>query len=461
MSKRLAKKYNGNKSLKTNDGFTNFTARLGYGADNAMSAGYFSFNFVTKNRIQLEAAYRGNWMAGSVIDCVAEDMTRSGIEITSQMDNSEVQGIQSEISRLGIWNDIGDAIKWSRLYGGAVAVMMIDGQDTTTPLKTDTIAEGQFKGLKVYDRWQLQPDLTRFIKEGADTGLPEFYAVVGAAEGQQIMKVHHSRVIRLVGITLPYWQSIVEMYWGESIIERLYDVLISFNTATLSASNLVSRAHLRTVGIDGLREILAAGGKAEENLITMFEYMRKLQTNEGITLLDKNDNFNTTAYSFAGLSDIILQFGQQISGATQIPLTRLFGQSPAGLNSTGESDMRTYYDGINAKQENMLRDGMHKVLKVIYRSKYGKSLPEDFNFTFASLWQMTNKEKSEVAKNTSDNINATYTSGIIDRGLALQELKSSSALTGIYTNITDEMIEEASAQPPLPTVEDKPTNEAE
>lgn len=446
------------KSFKTSDGFANLTSRLGYGAENALSNSHYQFNLLTRNRLQLEAAYRGSWLVGNIVDCIAEDMTRSKIELRHVGDPSETKEIEREFIRKGIWGDITSAIKWSRLYGGALLVMMVDGQDMSTPLDLDTITIGAFKGLITYDRWQLTPSLDDLIgaDEGAEAGLPRFYNVVNYIQGQEKLtgvKIHYSRVIRLTGIELPYFQSVTEMYWGESIIERLFDRLISFDTATMGAANLVDRAYLRTVGVDGLREILAAGGKAEEGLISMFSYMRMLQNNEGMTLIDKNDQFSTQSYSFSGLSDVILQFGQQLAGASGIPLVRLFGQSPAGMSATGESDMRMYYDTILAKQESMLREGITRILAAVHRSLYGKPIPQETTFEFKSLWQMSAIDKSTIGKTITDSVVAAYNDGVIGQATALKELKQSSEITGLYTNITDEEIEEAENTPPLPSVE--------
>lgn len=177
-----------------------------------------------------------------------------------------------------------------------------------------------------------------------------------------------------------------------------------------------------------------------------------LQTNEGLTLLDKEDSFTTTQYSFSGLSDMILQFGQQISGATGIPLVRLFGQSPAGLNSTGESDMRMYYDNISAQQESRLRDGMMKMLQVLHMSLFGTRAPEGFDFDFVPLWQTSQKEKADISNTIVTLVSTAFEKGIIDQATALQELKQSSDQTGVFTNITDEQIDEAKlAPPPVPT----------
>lgn len=446
------------------DGFANLTARLGVqpGAENVLSDGMYLPLLITRNRVKLETMYRGSWIVGAVIDSVAEDMVRAGISIHSDDPPDVIQKLTTQLTRGGIWQALTTAIKWGRLYGGALAVIDIKGQDPSSPLDLVTVGLGQFAGLKVFDRWQLQPNPTEFVQEGRDAGLPIDYTVisdlrtVGVDAGGAALKLHHSRVVRLLGIELPVYQAITEQMWGESIIERLYDRLLSFDTATMGAANLLQRAHLRTVQIKGLRDILFAGGEAETNLLTMFAHMRLLQNNEGLTLLDADDVFEAHSYSFSGLSDIILQFGQQVSGATGIPLVRLFGQSPAGLNSTGESDMRMYYDGVAAQQESRLRDGLHRVLMVQYKSLFGKPAPDGLDFDFVPLWQLSGTEKSQMATALTTAIQGAFAAGVIDQATALKELRESSTLTGVFTNITDEMITEAEAAPPVPGLSSDP-----
>lgn len=442
----------------TKDGFTNFTARMGLGAQNVLSDSTYIFNPLTRNRMKLEAMYRGSWIVGAAVDAIAEDMTRAGISIKGDIDPEQIEQMQAQMTRLGVWSALLEAIKWGRLYGGALALIAIDGQDPSTPLNVNTVGKDQFRGLKVFDRWQLRPSLQNMVLEGMDCGLPEFYDVISNIATGQVsnLRIHHSRVIRQIGIQLPAMQAMTEEWWGESVIERMYDRLVSFDAATAGAANLIQKAHLRTVQIDKLREVLAAGGKAEENLLSMFHHMRMLQTNEGLTLLDKEDTFQAHSYTFSGLSDMILQFGQQIAGATGIPLVRLFGQSPAGLNSTGESDLRMYYDNVAAQQESRLRDGMMKVLRVLHKSLFGVLPPDNFDFDFAPLWQTSVKEQADIAAAVTTTITTAYEKGIIDQATALQELKQSSESTGVFTNITEEQIEEAKMEPPPMPIEGEP-----
>jgi phage-related protein (TIGR01555 family) len=443
----------------TADGFDNFISRIGLNNDNALSAGTYEFNLVTRNRIKLEAAYRGSWVVGAVIDSIAEDMTRAGIDITTNEGEEDLKDLQNAISRLQVWQSFSSLIKWGRLYGGAIGIIQIKGQKLDTPLDLDTVAKDQFQGLVVYDRWQLNPVLNEVIDSGPEMGLPSFYQIVNnltslqpdapTATGQ--ITVHHSRVIRYTGIDLPYFQAITEMMWGESVLERLWDRLISFDNATMSSASLIDRANLRTVGIEGLREIIAAGGQAQAGLESMFEMMRLMQVNEGLTLIDKNDTFESTAYSFAGLSDMMLQFGQQLSGASGIPLVRLFGQSPAGLSATGEADMRLYYDQINQQQESRCRNGWEILLKVLWRSTFGKPAPKDLEFGFTPLWQMSATDKAMNAKTNTETITGAYEAGLTDRATSLKELRQTSGDTGIFSNISDEDIKEAEdEEPPMP-----------
>lgn len=442
------------RELATIDSFQNFAARVGIGTDNQNSASFYGFNPVTRNRLQLEWCYRGSWLAGMVVDAIAEDMTREGVEIQSDDEPDDIKALQKTADRLQIWAQLCQTAKWSRLYGGAIALLMIDGQKTETPLRLDTIEKDQFKGLLPLDRWALLPNLSDLVTEwGPEFGKPKFYqTVTDINSGLPRMTIHHSRVIRLEGVELPYWQRITENLWGQSVLERLWDRMIAFDSTTQGAAQLVYKAHLRTYAIDGLRDIIALGGDALAGLEQQIAMIRRFQSNEGLTLMDTKDKFEVHPYSFAGLSDVLLQFGQQLSGAAQIPLVRLFGQSPAGLNATGESDLRTYFDGILRQQEYALRSGVEKIYDVMYRSHFGKEPDEGFSLDFVPLWQLDAVQKAEVAETTTRALVAAYEAQSFSRATFLRELQKLGPETGVFTTIEDDEVSEAESDP-APTAE--------
>jgi uncharacterized protein len=430
------------------DSYQNLMARVGLGAGNQAGGGY-AFDNISRNRTTLEAAYQSNWVAATAVDVVAEDMTREGIDVKTSLDPDELDKITQAMDNMGLWDALCDTIKWSRLYGGALAVILIDGQDNGTPLRLDTIGKDQFKGLLVLDRWLVQPTLQQLVcTYGEGFGMPKFYDVVADGLALRRQRIHHSRVIRIDGVDLPYWRKTAENLWGASVLEKMWDRIVAFDSATMGASQLVYKAHLRTVKLPDLRLAITMGGPSMEAVVKHLEMIRTFQTNEGLTVLDASDTFETSTYTFAGLSDMLLQFGQQISGALQIPLVRLFGQSPAGLNASGDSDLKTYHDNIKRQQERKLRSGVAKLLDVVSRSVLGAPIPEGTTFTFTSLHQLSAEQKATVAQNVTTAVLAAEESGLVNRSTALKELKQSSHVTGVWTNISDKEIKEAENDPP-------------
>src|SRR5690606_2306274 len=107
--------------------------------------------------------------------------------------------------------------------------------------------------------------------------------------------------------------------------------------------------------------------------------------------------------SFASLTDLMLAFLQQVSGAADIPMTRLLGQSPGGLNASGEPDLRNYYDHVSAQQEMVLAPAMALLDECLIRSALGSRPPEVF-YTWSSLWQTKDTERAEIGNKAADTV---------------------------------------------------------
>lgn len=436
----------------TSDSYVNFAANLGYGTRNLTAGSTYGFNPLSRNRYKLDMMYRGSWLVRQIVDAVAEDMTRAGINIESDATTPEDEATLMEAwQAMQLWQDVQSEIKWARLYGGAIGVIMIDGADPSQPLDVNNVQRGTFKGLMVLDRWMLQPSLEEPVRAlGPEFGMPRFYDVVSDAHSVPGMRVHHSRCIRMEGVDLPYWQKMSENLWGLSVIEPMFDRMIAFDSATNGAAQLVYKAHLRTLSVERLRELIAAGGKTYQAFLEQVGLIRLTQSNEGMTILDASDKFETHQYAFGGLSDLLIQFGQQLSGAAQIPLVRLFGQSPAGLNATGESDLRNYYDMIAAQQEAKLRRPITVLLEIMHRHVFGIPLPEGFSFSFRPLWQLQESEKAVAAGQNTATILSAFEGAVVGKKTVLKELREQSRYTGVWTNISDEQIKQAEEEPPDP-----------
>lgn len=137
-----------------------------------------------------------------------------------------------------------------------------------------------------------------------------------------------------------------------------------------------------------------------------------------------------------------------IAGACEIPVTKLFGRSPAGMNATGESDLSNYYDMIEERKETMLRPVYDKILPLLFMSECGM-VPDDLDYIFNSSKSESEQEKTERGVAITNAVNSAMSSGIISQKIALKELRTFSEQTGLWTNVSDKDIEEAddSAEP--------------
>lgn len=115
-------------SQATADSYDNFIARVGLQQATQHAASTYRANFTSRNRLQIEWAYRSSAIIGSAVDAIADDMTRKGIRITSEIEPQARGILESLFDELEIWDRLNDIIKWSRLYGGAVGFIMIEGQ---------------------------------------------------------------------------------------------------------------------------------------------------------------------------------------------------------------------------------------------------------------------------------------------------------------------------------------------
>lgn len=125
-----------------------------------------------------------------------------------------------------------------------------------------------------------------------------------------------------------------------------------------------------------------------------------------------------------------------LCGASHYPMTKLFGRSPAGMNATGESDLRNYYDYVDSQREAKLRPVLEKLLPVLAMSAWG-AVPEDLQIDFPPLWTPTAKEVADIARAKAEAIVSTYQAGLLNVDTAQKELKKLEGETGLWGSLTD------------------------
>lgn len=405
-----------------NDGWQNILTGLGGKADKT-KATKMSRSIILSDQ-ELESIYMDDGIGSRIVDLLPEDMVRQGWKYDFANESSDVEQISREydtiFEKIKLESKLAEAMKWARLYGGAVILIgALDGQELDKPIIPKKIKD--IENLKIIPRPDIQYSQIKFQMDSSKPGFgePEMYAIeLRIGDSYKIINVHKSRIIELHGISLPKsgtsYIPAEYRYWGINCLQRVYDRLANLGGSFGSIANLLSEVSVGKYKMRDLADILSApdGDKLVQHRIQSMDLMKS--TFHSI-FMDTEEDYTRENVAFGGVSDVMYQFMMLISACTGYPMTRLFGISPAGLNSTGEGDIYNYYDMVKAKQKTELKPIINRLVNLISQWR-NLPVPE---ILFNPLEQMTEKEEAELEAqkaNTAKVKMETY-QGYIDMGI--------------------------------------------
>lgn len=407
-----------------------------------------------QQRAQLEAMYQGSWLAGKIVDIPVDDMLRAWPEVTWE---GRVDGAEDEVAveetRLGLREKVTEAMKWARLYGGAKIIMGIQGDDDLSkPLILDSVRRGSLRYLIVVDRHRIAPTGVLVTDpESAHFGQPETYLLsdfMGNPISAHTPAIHWSRMAHFDGKRLPWhaWQQ--NGWWHASELQRVVDDLKNFDSAAACLASMFFEANVDVIRQEGLNHLVGTKD-GEAKLIARFKNAAALKSINHTLLLDGKETYERKSLAFSGLGDIMDKFMLCVAGAADIPVTRLFGQSPTGLSATGESDTRNYYDHVASKRESKLRAPLTAIYDVFMRSTLG-AIPEGFRIDFPPLWQMSDKERADLDVQVAIRDKTYLDLGIVSAPLCARELKARNTYPTMSDDDVDLVEETEGGMPVIP-----------
>lgn len=372
--------------------FVNMVAGIGSLRDKASSA---KFNPTTRmEKDKLDDVYYGDWVAQRIINKPSYDATRKGwyFEKLTPEQNTKIVDLSKDLNLSKVMLR---AIALSRLHGWAFILI---GERGTSDLASElVIGPDDLEFVSVLKRNQCRPKENGKLLEahiaGGEWDRPEFYEM-GSYDKKKY--IHHTRIIRIDcpdpigcddGLPMP-------------MLQQVHKALLSHASVNANADSLVYEAKIDVIRIPKLMDNLRQNAT---NAITMmmkrFASIATLKGNNGMIVLDKDEEYLSKTYSFAGLSDLMREFKVETAGAAGIPYPMLFGQSAGGLNSTGDFEIRSYYDDINTMQEGVLREPLEWLLSIMAQSL--GFYVDNFGLIFNPLWQLDEKTRSEVELNNA------------------------------------------------------------
>ena len=427
-------------AVSVQDAFSNPLFRLGYGSQSPLEATEYPLTRMTDNDAQLNSLYRDNWVVQNVVGIIPDDMTKKWFALAGAVGPEHLKELDRVQRVTALRERVNEGLRWGRLYGGAAGLIMIRGQEGMLgqPLELESIYPGTFQGLYILDRWQGVVPGMELVFEGGEP-VPAYYSITNA-RGNTVAKVHHSRLVRFTGRDLPFLERVAELYWGESEVEALYNDVVKHDNVAANMAALTFRANVDTMEVQNLDQLFSVtSGEQQRRFWNVMQAQSVMKSNFGMQLVNRGDQIKNTQYTFTGLQEVYDSMCLDLSGASRIPVTKLFGRSPAGMNATGESDLRNYYDYVDTLREAKLRPILEKLLPVLAMSAWG-AVPDGLDITFPPLWTPTAAEVAEIALKKAQAIRDTFQAGLFRADTAQRELKKLADETGMFDSISEEEI---------------------
>lgn len=398
---------------KTSDGLVNVVSGLGT-AKAKRSHNRFTYS-VMNDWGALDAAYQTNWIARQIVDVPAEDMTREWRSIKG--DGAE--DIRIEEDRIGLPMMVNEALSWARLYGGA-GILMLTNQPLDKPLDVKRIRKGDLHRVIVFDRFEMNSlTLNTWNVLASNYLLPEFYTINGGSQ-----QIHWSHFARFHGARLPRRQRVLTQGWGDSELRKCLDDIMDIVASKDGIAELMQEANVDVIKREGLSDELASDQDAA--ITKRYALFSQMKSTINMALLDGEETLERMTLNLSGVAPIIETFMTWISGAADIPVTRLFGTSAKGMNATGEGDETNYQNSIRSKQLTQMDPAVRTLDEVLVRSALGY-WPDDFNYQWNPLAQPNTVDLATAAKARADTDMLYLDSGVVQVSQVQRRLQTEEA----------------------------------
>lgn len=369
----------------------------------------------------LAALYDSDDFAATIVDALIDDALRDGWTTTrraSEDDADELDGDESKeqaarIDRrcveLGVLSKFREAARWGRLYGGgAIFTVVRDGRLPSQPLDLENVTK--VVALTVMERSELTPG-TYY----RDPLAPKFGEVevwrYQSSTGGGTLEIHESRLLRFEGAPVTKTQRRQENGWSLSVLTRVYQILRDAGVNWMSVSHILNDASVGVWSIKGLAEAIANGRRKQVQ--DRMEVANMAKSVGRAVLIDADgESFTYATRTIAGLGELLDKTWLRVAAAARMPLTRLMGMSPAGLNATGASDIRLWYDAVKSYRTDDIQPPLERVVQLLARETQVAS-PEEWTVKWPSLWQMTPPEEATHRKTIADTDSIYIDKGVV------------------------------------------------
>ncbi len=346
-------------------------------------------------------------------ETTAMEMTRKWIEIVSHGDGDKakkIEQITAEMERHGVRDMFRMAAEQDGFFGRSQIYIKIkeqDGDDSRKlPLILDkrAIAKGSLLGFCVIEPVWTTP----YSYSSIDPTAPDFYKPSAwFVLGKQ---THASRLLNFVSRPVPDILKPAYNFGGMSMSQLMESTINSWLETKAAVADLI-----HSYSTSGLKTNMSAElmGGTFKNLFARMKTFVNGRKNRGLMVIDKDsEDFFQFNAPLSGLDALQAQSQEHMAAPCHMPLVKLLGITPTGLNASAEPEMDAWRDYIGAMQQNLFGEPLMTVLNLIQLDLFGDIDPS-IGFEFIPIEQPSPTEEAAARKADADGDVALVGAGIL------------------------------------------------
>lgn len=383
-----------------------------------------------------ELSQRSEYRAPS--ETIASEMTREWLDVTvkgkasrkkrkergeeveppandeaAQALEDKLEAIEEALDEFGVRDCFRKVTELDGFFGRAQIFIEIDtaGRDPDEvrqlPLVIDkaTVKKGSLKGFKVIEPIWTTP----YAYNATDPTAPDFYKprawfVLGK-------RTHASRLLTFIMRDVPDILKPAYNFSGLSMSQLMESYVFQWLRTRNSVSDLVHNFSILCLKTN-MQNVLSGEPDTPGGVLDRAQLFTRTRDNQGLMLLDKDtEEMEQIAVPLSGLEGLVAQFQEHMAAPSHIPLVKLLGIVPTGLNANSEGEIKVFYDFVRACQQAFYAQHFKTILQLVQLHLFG-SIDDAIGFEFVSLTAPTVKELAEIRKSNAET-DATY----IDKGV--------------------------------------------
>lgn len=411
----------------------------------ALNAGFLSFpGYPHLATIAQRSEYR------SPSETMSTEMTRNWIRLTSTSKDKGNADILQELNTEMVTFDIKEHLRRialiDGLFGRAQLYVRIKGQEDDAsrklPLLIDekTIVKGSLLGFTVIEPMWTAP----LNYNSSDPTQPDFYKpkewyIFGKA-------THADRLLTFISREVPDMFKPAYNFSGISLSQLMEEYVNLWLRTRNSVNDMLHSFSISGIATD-LSSTLAGGDG--EDLLQRAQLFVEGRDNQDLMLINKDsEEFFQFNVPLSGLDSLQAQAQEHMAAPSHVPLVKLTGVTPSGLNASSEGEISVFYDHVKAMQGQVFTKHLTTILNILQLNKYGKIDPT-IGFEYVELRDLDGESLARVRKADADAGVAYVTACILD---PIEERKRLAAdpASG-YAGIDAEDVPEP---PEMPTAEE-------